>query len=183
MLSLRQFSGRISFVPAPGFEAYGEPTRYNGEFASTHSINPGQEQPVKAEQYSYQGPDVDLTNLEWRTINGPFISVWLHNVPWGGDNTMAAPDAKVCLSCACNSMLHLLFSTSFSLSYIINQHTIIHVFAFPWSLIQQNLGIVLLNDMEIGEIQVLHSYCAWETRFIRCVCMCFLEFQLSHMLN
>ncbi|KAB5533947.1 hypothetical protein DKX38_017033 [Salix brachista] len=94
MLSLRQYSGRISFVPAPGFEAYGEPTRYNGEFASTHSINPGQEQPVKAEQYSYQGPDVDLTNLEWRTINGPFISVWLHNVPWGGDNTMAAPDAK-----------------------------------------------------------------------------------------
>ncbi|KAJ6292469.1 hypothetical protein OIU78_024611 [Salix suchowensis] len=94
MLSLRQYSGRISFVPAPGFEAYGEPTRYNGEFASKHSINPGQEQPVKAEQYSYQGPDVDLTNLEWRTINGPFISVWLHNVPWGGDNTMAAPDAK-----------------------------------------------------------------------------------------
>ncbi|KAJ6377092.1 hypothetical protein OIU76_026123 [Salix suchowensis] len=94
MLSLRQYSGRISFVPARGFEAYGEPTRYNGEFASKHSINPGQEQPVKAEQYSYQGPDVDLTNLEWRTINGPFISVWLHNVPWGGDNTMAAPDAK-----------------------------------------------------------------------------------------
>lgn len=95
MLCLRQYSGRISFVPAPGFEAYGEPTRYNGEFTCTQSsINPGQEQHVKAEQYSYQGPDVDLTNLEWRTINGPFISVWLHNVPWGGEGTMAAPDAK-----------------------------------------------------------------------------------------
>lgn len=105
MLCLRQYSGRISFVPAPGFEAYGEPTRYDGKFTSTKSsINPGQEQHVKAEQYSYQGPDVDLTNLEWRTINGPFISVWLHNVPWGGEGTMAAPDAKVCLYCACHVM-------------------------------------------------------------------------------
>ncbi|CAK7350699.1 unnamed protein product [Dovyalis caffra] len=101
MLHLRLYSGRISFVPAPGFEAYGEPTSYNGnngEFTSTQNIvNPSQAQPDKVQQYGYQGPDVDLRNLEWRTIDGPFISVWLHNVPWGAEDTMAAPDAKLSL--------------------------------------------------------------------------------------
>jgi sphingosine kinase len=28
-------------------------------------------------------------------MKGPFVSVWLHNVPWGAENTLAAPDAKV----------------------------------------------------------------------------------------
>uniref|UniRef100_A0A6N2KFS5 sphingosine kinase n=1 Tax=Salix viminalis TaxID=40686 RepID=A0A6N2KFS5_SALVM len=46
MLSLRQYSGRISFVPAPGFEAYGEPTRYNGEFAAHIVQSWPPEQPV-----------------------------------------------------------------------------------------------------------------------------------------
>nr|GEW59425.1 sphingosine kinase 2-like isoform X1 [Tanacetum cinerariifolium] len=33
-------------------------------------------------------------NANWRKLNGPFVSVWLHNVPWGAENTLAAPDAK-----------------------------------------------------------------------------------------
>ncbi|XP_044462016.1 sphingosine kinase 2-like isoform X2 [Mangifera indica] len=94
-LHLRQYNGRVSFVPAPGFEDYGVPTSYSGE--SINGMNVGsssQEQPIKARQYGYQGPDVSLEDLGWRTINGPFISVWLHNVPWGGEDTLAAPDAK-----------------------------------------------------------------------------------------
>ncbi|KAK3189825.1 hypothetical protein Dsin_029386 [Dipteronia sinensis] len=82
---LRHYTGRVSFVPAPGYEDYGEPTSFNGD----------SDEKIKTQQHGYQAPDVDLENLAWRTINGPFISVWLHNVPWGGEDTMAAPDAKV----------------------------------------------------------------------------------------
>ncbi|XP_012091504.1 sphingosine kinase 2 isoform X3 [Jatropha curcas] len=92
---LRHYNGSISFVPGPGFETYGEPTNYNAEFAGKQNIcNPSQEQPVKAQQRGYQGSDADLISLDWRTISGPFVSIWLHNVPWGGEDIMAAPDAK-----------------------------------------------------------------------------------------
>lgn len=85
-------------MPAPGFETYGEPTSYDGESTSAQNIsNRSQEQP--AQRYSYEGPDVNLMNLEWRTINGPFVSIWLQNVPWGSEDSMAAPDAKVGISC------------------------------------------------------------------------------------
>ncbi|XP_015578185.1 sphingosine kinase 1 isoform X2 [Ricinus communis] len=84
---LRHYNGCISFVPAPGFETYGVPTSYNAESTSK------QEQPLKT-QHGYQGPDVNLVNLDWRMISGPFVSIWLHNVPWGGEDVMAAPDAK-----------------------------------------------------------------------------------------
>ncbi|XP_044497285.1 sphingosine kinase 1 isoform X2 [Mangifera indica] len=95
ILCLRQYNGRVSFVPATGFEDYGEPTSYNGKSINEKNVgDPSQEQPSKARQYGYQGTDVSLENLGWRTINGPFVSVWLHNVPWGGEDTMAAPDAK-----------------------------------------------------------------------------------------
>ncbi|CAN0852738.1 Sphingosine kinase 1, partial [Linum grandiflorum] len=89
LFSLRQYNGRISFVPAPGFESYGEPFNHNSGLTSFH------EKLVKVQPYGYHGPDLELLNREWRTIDGPFTSVWLHNVAWGGENTMAAPDAKV----------------------------------------------------------------------------------------
>ncbi|EEF49800.1 D-erythro-sphingosine kinase, putative [Ricinus communis] len=74
--------GCISFVPAPVFESYGVPTSYNAESTSK------QEQPLKI-QHGYQGPDVNLVNLDWRIISGPFVSIWLHNVPWGGEDVMS----------------------------------------------------------------------------------------------
>ncbi|KAL5772539.1 hypothetical protein ACOSQ2_012463 [Xanthoceras sorbifolium] len=95
ILDLRHYNGRVSFVPAPGYEDYGEPTSYSSNSVGEQSIGyPSQEQKIQVRQHGYQRPDVDLENLAWRTINGPFISVWLHNVPWGGEDTMAAPDAK-----------------------------------------------------------------------------------------
>uniref|UniRef100_A0A2N9GPW4 YegS/DAGK C-terminal domain-containing protein n=1 Tax=Fagus sylvatica TaxID=28930 RepID=A0A2N9GPW4_FAGSY len=95
ILHLRQYDGCISFVPAPGFEAYGEPTSYHGKSTGKHdSCSPSEEKSVKVRHHGYQGPNIDLENLEWRSISGPFVSVWLHNVPWGGEETMAAPDAK-----------------------------------------------------------------------------------------
>ncbi|XP_015887975.1 sphingosine kinase 2 isoform X2 [Ziziphus jujuba] len=89
IIDLRQYDGRISFVPAPGSETYGEPTSY-----SKHGVRgPSQEELVKIRGH-YRGPDTNLENMEWRTIHGPFVSVWLHNVAWGGEDTMAAPQAK-----------------------------------------------------------------------------------------
>ncbi|KAH0854889.1 hypothetical protein HID58_031353 [Brassica napus] len=58
------------FLPAPGFESYGQPTSYRLY----------KEPPVKA--LGYQGPDTKFEDVEWREIKGPFVSVWLHNVPW-----------------------------------------------------------------------------------------------------
>uniref|UniRef100_A0A7N0V086 sphingosine kinase n=1 Tax=Kalanchoe fedtschenkoi TaxID=63787 RepID=A0A7N0V086_KALFE len=86
---LRQYNGHVSFVPAPGYEDYGEPLSYESvpgcEMSDTSEVAPHQ---------GYQGPDIDLGKLNWRTISGPFVSIWLHNVPWGAEDTMAAPNAK-----------------------------------------------------------------------------------------
>ncbi|KAL6990981.1 Sphingosine kinase 1 [Sarracenia purpurea var. burkii] len=88
---LRKYNGRISFVPAPGFEAYGEPT---DQSMGKDICNPSNDEPIKIQQCGYQGPNFDLEGLNWRKIDGPFVSIWLHNVPWGGEDTKAAPDAK-----------------------------------------------------------------------------------------
>ncbi|XP_076917345.1 sphingosine kinase 2-like [Bidens hawaiensis] len=84
ILRLRKYNGCIRFVPAPGFEDVGEAI---GSCFETM-------EPIKPRQHGYQGPKVDFKSLNWRELNGPFVSVWLHNVPWGAENTMAAPDAK-----------------------------------------------------------------------------------------
>ncbi|XP_009376260.2 sphingosine kinase 1 isoform X1 [Pyrus x bretschneideri] len=97
IVHLRQYNGSISFVPAPGFEAYGEPTSYSNASEPTNQHNagaPNQEELISIRQHSYPGPDINLASMDWRTISGPFVSIWLHNVPWGGEDTKAAPDAK-----------------------------------------------------------------------------------------
>ena len=78
-------------MPAPGFKSCGQPA----------SDNVDKESSVSDKTPGYQGPDTNLEDREWREINGPFVSVWLHNVPWGAENTLAAPNAKV-------SQLHIL---------------------------------------------------------------------------
>ncbi|XP_061367679.1 sphingosine kinase 1-like [Gastrolobium bilobum] len=88
---LRHYTGCVYFVPAPGFEAYGESTSYPGKVNNSDSIDV---EPVKSQTLGCQGPEINVEKLNWRVVNGPFISVWLHNVPWGAENTMAAPDAK-----------------------------------------------------------------------------------------
>uniref|UniRef100_I1KQP6 sphingosine kinase n=1 Tax=Glycine max TaxID=3847 RepID=I1KQP6_SOYBN len=95
ILHLRHYIGCLYFVPAPGFEAYGDPTSYpgssNNKGSNSELID---EEPLKLQRLGYQGPEIDLENQSWRVLNGPFISVWLHNVAWGAENTKAAPDAK-----------------------------------------------------------------------------------------
>ncbi|KAG4948402.1 hypothetical protein JHK82_041585 [Glycine max] len=96
LLNLRQYIGCVSFVPAPGYEAFGEPTSYPGKSTTSKGSNndPSEAERANLQRLCYLGPEINLENLNWRVINGPFISVWLHNVPWGAEDTMAAPDAK-----------------------------------------------------------------------------------------
>ncbi|XP_071741517.1 sphingosine kinase 2-like isoform X2 [Rutidosis leptorrhynchoides] len=82
ILKLRKYNGSIRFVPAPGFEDVGE------------LCDDSMEPVTGRHQGYYQGPKLVFHKLNWRKLNGPFVSVWLHNVPWGAEHTMAAPDAK-----------------------------------------------------------------------------------------
>ncbi|CAN4092077.1 unnamed protein product [Withania somnifera] len=83
---LRRYSGCIKFVPAPGYETFGEPADLEGETISEVKTN-------FVQHKGYRGPALHRKEFN-RKIEGPFISVWLHNVPWGGEDALAAPDAK-----------------------------------------------------------------------------------------
>ncbi|GER25519.1 sphingosine kinase [Striga asiatica] len=83
----RKYNGSVLFVPAPGFESFGEPLDLEKQI-----IIDG-ESDIKTE-YGYQGPKFDIKRLNWRKIDGPFVSVWLQNVPWASEDAIAAPEAQ-----------------------------------------------------------------------------------------
>lgn len=82
---LRRYHGCIKFVAAPGFENFGEPNELCGEIDELNSNWDTRD--------GYCGPSFDMKGFN-RKIEGPFTSIWLHNVPWGGEDVLAAPDAK-----------------------------------------------------------------------------------------
>ncbi|XP_016570479.1 sphingosine kinase 2 isoform X2 [Capsicum annuum] len=83
---LRRYNGCIKFVAAPGYETFGEPAEPEGETISEVKSN-------FVQHKGYRGPALHMKEFN-RKIEGPFVSVWLHNVPWGGQDALAAPDAK-----------------------------------------------------------------------------------------
>ncbi|XP_073048135.1 sphingosine kinase 1-like isoform X1 [Primulina eburnea] len=89
ILGLRKYNGSVIFVPAPGYETYGEPLDLENQI-----VVDGEAEMKSDKQYSYHGPEVDVKSLNWRKVDGPFVSIWLHNVPWGGEDAMAAPNAE-----------------------------------------------------------------------------------------
>ncbi|KAL6567449.1 hypothetical protein OROGR_001117 [Orobanche gracilis] len=92
---LRKYNGSIIFVPAPGFESYGEPLDLETQIiVDAESDMRTNDKHFKTEECGYQGPKYGMKSLNWRKVDGPFVSVWLHNVPWGSEGTMAAPDAQ-----------------------------------------------------------------------------------------
>ncbi|KAI3456329.1 hypothetical protein Pfo_012992 [Paulownia fortunei] len=97
IFGLRKYNGTIIFVPASGYESYGEPLDLEKVIiVEGESEMKSDDGPV---EYGYQGPKVDVKSLNWRKIDGPFVSIWLHNVPWGSEDTMAAPDAEFSDGC------------------------------------------------------------------------------------
>ncbi|KAL2495102.1 Sphingosine kinase 1 [Forsythia ovata] len=100
IFGLRKYNGSIVFVPASGYEAYGEPLDQEDDIiVEIESESNSDKEPAGTQQYAYHGPPIDVKSLNWRKINGPFVSIWLHNVPWGGEDAMAAPDAEFSDGC------------------------------------------------------------------------------------
>uniref|UniRef100_A0A0E0JPJ8 sphingosine kinase n=1 Tax=Oryza punctata TaxID=4537 RepID=A0A0E0JPJ8_ORYPU len=88
IMNLRKYHGCIQFVPAPGYEAYGDAVK-QVEDCTVEC----QEQNGKS-VCSYQGPSIEFQGSEWRSLDGPFVSVWINNVTWAAESIMAAPGAK-----------------------------------------------------------------------------------------
>ncbi|XP_042377771.1 sphingosine kinase 1-like [Zingiber officinale] len=95
VLNLRKYNGHIHFIPAPGFEAYGDPVIHvddcKCEVLLSKWSKGGND---NTEQCKYMGPEVAMERMEWRSIDGPFISVLVHNVPFSGEDYMPAPKAE-----------------------------------------------------------------------------------------
>jgi sphingosine kinase len=91
-MNLRRYCGSIYFVPAPGYEAYGEPVK-QVESSIVERLEQNGESEV-----CYQGPSVQFQGTDWRSIDGPFVAVCINNVPWAAESVMAAPEAKVIYS-------------------------------------------------------------------------------------
>ena len=90
IMNLRKYCGSIQFVPAPGYESYGEPVKQ-----VENSIVESLEQNGKSHPSSYPGPSVEFQASDWRFADGPFVAVWINYVPWAAEDVMAAPEAKV----------------------------------------------------------------------------------------
>jgi sphingosine kinase len=89
-MNLRKYCGSIQFVPAPGYESYGEPVKQ-----VENSIVESLEQNGKSHPFSYPGPSLEFQASDWRFADGPFVAVWINNVAWAAEDIMAAPEAKV----------------------------------------------------------------------------------------
>ncbi|CAD5175675.1 sphingosine kinase 2 [Musa acuminata AAA Group] len=95
IINLRKYNGHVQFVPAPGYEAYGEPiNQTNCCSSNTMLYKDDQGDEANVRPCGYQGPSISLDGCEWRSIDGPFISVWINNVPWASEDIMPAPNAK-----------------------------------------------------------------------------------------
>ncbi|PHU03364.1 hypothetical protein BC332_28615 [Capsicum chinense] len=83
---LRRYNGCIKFVATPGYESFCEPAESKGETISEVQSN-------FVQHKGYRGPALHMKEFN-RKIEGNFVSVWLHNIPWGGQDALVAPDAK-----------------------------------------------------------------------------------------
>ena len=97
MLNLRRYNGRILFIPAPGYEDVGDPVEQTTNGVSTGIQEDGATD-SNGETCGYVGPSIKEADRRWRSLNGPFVSVWLGNVPFASEDAMAAPKAEVSLS-------------------------------------------------------------------------------------
>ncbi|KAH9290297.1 hypothetical protein KI387_034414 [Taxus chinensis] len=92
---LRHYSGSVSFIPAPGYEGYGDPICIENENESIlHDTGINGTEEVKRKTSDCLGALTGPETYEWKSISGQFIMVWLHNVPWGSQDVMPAPQAE-----------------------------------------------------------------------------------------
>ncbi|KAL5198621.1 hypothetical protein ABZP36_002133 [Zizania latifolia] len=98
VVKLRRYNGRVLFVPAPGYGGVGHPakqiTSCKSDGGST-GVQGERSNDGNDETCAYAGPSVDEAGLEWRSLDGPFVSVWVSGVPCASENFMTAPEANV----------------------------------------------------------------------------------------
>jgi len=97
VINLRRYNGRVLFVPAPGYEEVGEPVEQITSFEQNGVSTGTQEDKANdrnGETIGYPGPSIEEADLKWRLLSGPFVSVWLGNVPFASEDAMAAPKAE-----------------------------------------------------------------------------------------
>ncbi|KAJ4789513.1 Sphingosine kinase 1 [Rhynchospora pubera] len=100
IFGLRKYDGKIQFVPALGYEEFGEPigesNKWKGETVILQDAfgNSG-----GSEMHGYKGSSTEFEESKWRFINGPFVTVWIQNVPWASKDIMPAPQAKFSDGC------------------------------------------------------------------------------------
>jgi sphingosine kinase len=91
--NLRKYNGHIYYIPAPGHEGTGTP--FNGELETTTLLKSSEgdsDRTVLKNGYTGQ---LQTSSSQWHDLEGPFILVWLNNVPWCATDVKAAPNAKV----------------------------------------------------------------------------------------
>ncbi|KAG1368192.1 hypothetical protein COCNU_14G006600 [Cocos nucifera] len=166
IMNLRRYRGHVQFLPAPGYESYGEPLKQNGSYMGNTALSEqGQVNNAKVKSCGYPGPVASFDGLEWRSIDGPFVSVWINNVPWAGEDVMPAPEAKFsdgCLDaviirdCPKSALLALMLKMSDG-SYVKS----------PYVMYLKNVIKVLLKnvlDLCIGESIPVKAWSAsWES--------------------
>ncbi|KAJ3686929.1 hypothetical protein LUZ61_016093 [Rhynchospora tenuis] len=100
IFGLRKYNGKIQFVPALGYEEFGdpigEPNNWKGE---TVILQDAFENGGGSEIHGYKGSSTEFEASKWRFINGPFVTVWIQNAPWASKDIMAAPQAKFSDGC------------------------------------------------------------------------------------
>ncbi|PHU22655.1 hypothetical protein BC332_07762 [Capsicum chinense] len=77
----------LVMLNSSGYESFDEPAEPKGETISEVKSN-------FVQHKGYRGPALHMKEFN-RKIEGYFVSVWLHNVPWGGQDALPSPDAKV----------------------------------------------------------------------------------------
>jgi sphingosine kinase len=85
-LLLRRYAGKLLFLPPPGAAA----SILAGRPATA-------EEAVHARSLGAAAADAGSAPEEhvgWRVLDGPLESVWALNLPWGGEDALAAPDAQ-----------------------------------------------------------------------------------------
>ncbi|XP_078148932.1 sphingosine kinase 2-like isoform X2 [Carex rostrata] len=96
IFGLRRYNGKIRFVPAPGYEEYGDPVREpDGSKGETVISQAASVNGDGSKLRCYRGASTEFEASKWRFIDGPFVTVWIHNVPWASKDVMAAPKAQV----------------------------------------------------------------------------------------
>lgn len=124
------YHGHVQFVPAPGYETYGEPVRQSVCDSNTKLCKDDQGDRVNVSLCGYQGLAVGADGCEWRYMDGPFISVWINNVPWAGEDVMPAPNAKVVAYMSLKTVIYLCCNQKPHTSHL---HNTISFHSFPFS--------------------------------------------------